>query len=75
MKLARPKVFAVGAVGALITALCCFTPLLLWLLPAIGLAAWVTGLDAVLFPLLAAFLAVMLFGALRLGDRGGRRRQ
>ncbi len=72
MKLARPKVFAVGAVGALITALCCFTPLLVWLLPAIGLSAWLAGLDAVLFPLLAAFLAVMLFGAV---GRGGRRRQ
>ena len=72
MALARPKVFAVGAVGALVTALCCFTPLLVWLLPAIGLSAWVAGLDGVLFPLLAVFLAVMLFGAV---GRGGRRTQ
>ena len=69
MGLSRPKVFVVGAVGSLIAAICCFTPLLVWLLPAVGLAAWVAGLDAVLFPLLAAFLAVMLFGAV------GRRRE
>ena len=63
MQLSRPKVFLVGAVGSVIVAVCCFTPLLVWLLPAVGLSAWVAGLDSVLFPLLAVFLAVMLFGA------------
>ncbi|MEM7221739.1 MAG: mercury resistance system transport protein MerF [Pseudomonadota bacterium] len=72
MALNRPKVFLVGAIGALITAVCCFTPLLVWLLPAIGLATWVAEIDAVLFPVLAVFLAVMLFGAV---GRGGRRQQ
>ena len=63
MQLSRPKVFLVGVLGTLVVGVCCFTPLLPWLLPALGLAAWTAGLDEVLFPLLAVFLAVMLFGA------------
>tara|TARA_R110000787_G_scaffold81953_1_gene177480 strand:- start:369 stop:575 length:207 start_codon:yes stop_codon:yes gene_type:complete len=47
-----------GIVGSIITALCCFTPLLAVLLGAVGLAAWLGWLDVVLLPALAVFLAI-----------------
>jgi mercuric ion transport protein len=50
----------VGIVGAIITALCCFTPVLAVLLGALGLAAWVGRLDLVLLPALA--LSLVLIG-------------
>ena len=42
--------------GTIVTALCCFTPLLAVLLGALGLSAAVGWLDIVLLPLLAAFI-------------------
>jgi mercuric ion transport protein len=47
-----------GLAGALVTALCCFTPLLGWALGALGLAWLIGWLDAVLLPLLALFLLI-----------------
>ena len=54
----------VGIAGSIITALCCFTPLLVILLATTGLSAVIGYLDFVLFPALAAFLA-LTFYALR----------
>ncbi len=54
-----------GAIGAAIAALCCFTPVLVIGLGAIGLAAWVGGLDYVLFPALFLFLSLMGYGLWR----------
>lgn len=54
-----------GAVGTVITALCCFTPILAVLLPAVGLGAWLSGADYVLFPLLAVSLGLLAFGLYR----------
>ncbi len=54
----KSKLFALGIGGSVVTALCCFTPLLPFVLTALGL----TGLlgivynDAVLLPLLAGFV-------------------
>jgi mercuric ion transport protein len=45
-------------VGTVVVALCCFTPVLVILLSALGLAAWVGHLDAVLLPLLAIMVAL-----------------
>jgi mercuric ion transport protein len=45
-----------GVVGSVVTAVGCFTPLLVWVLPALGLAAWLGWLDYVLLPALAGFL-------------------
>ncbi|MBK1670259.1 hypothetical protein CKO28_19705 [Rhodovibrio sodomensis] len=61
----RKLLFAGGA-GSVIAAVCCFTPLLLIVLPAIGLATWLAWLDYVLLPLLAFSLAVTAIAALRL---------
>ena len=51
-----------GVVGSVITALCCFTPLLVIVLGAVGLSAWLGWIDYVLFPMLGAFLALMAYG-------------
>ena len=47
-----------GVGGTVIAALCCFTPVLVVLLGAIGLSAWLGWLDFVLFPALAFFMAL-----------------
>ncbi len=39
-----------GGVGAAIMGLCCFTPLLVVGLGAIGLSAWLAWVDYILFP-------------------------
>lgn len=53
------KLFKAGACGAGFAAICCFTPFLVVLLPAIGLGAWLAWADYVLWPLLATSLVVM----------------
>lgn len=55
------RLLAVGLIGTIITALCCFTPLLVVLAGAIGLSAIVGYLDFVLLPLLGLFLAITFF--------------
>ncbi|MPZ21155.1 MAG: mercury resistance system transport protein MerF [Luteitalea sp.] len=54
-----------GTVGAVVAALCCFTPLLVVVLPAIGLGAWLAGADYVFFPLLVVSLGVVALGLYR----------
>jgi mercuric ion transport protein len=51
-----------GGIGASVAALCCFTPVLLIVLPAFGLAAWLGWIDWVLFPALAISLALLFYG-------------
>lgn len=54
----KSKLLALGIGGSLLTALCCFTPLLPIVLTALGLTGLLGVLynDAVLIPLLAGFL-------------------
>ena len=59
------KLVKAGAIGSVIMALCCFTPVLVVGLSAVGLSAWIGGLDAVLLPLLAVFLGILGFGLWR----------
>ncbi len=54
-----------GAVGAVLVALCCATPLLVLALAAIGLSAWAAKADYVLIPVLLACLAVVALGLYR----------
>lgn len=50
-----------GLFGTVITALCCFTPLLAVMLTGLGLA-WMLGYaDYVLLPMLAGFAGLTLF--------------
>lgn len=55
----------IGAFGAVIAALCCFTPLLVILLGAVGLSAIVGWLDYVLLPALVVFLGITVYALVR----------
>lgn len=61
----RKYLVTVGFIGAALTALCCFTPILLGLLGLVGLGAVLGYVDYVLLPALAGFLGVALYGLLR----------
>ncbi|MDZ4257783.1 MAG: mercury resistance system transport protein MerF [Gemmatimonadales bacterium] len=50
--------FKTGLAGSIIAALCCFTPVLVITLTALGLAAWVGYIDLVVLPLLVVFVVV-----------------
>lgn len=52
----------VGIVGSIVAAICCFTPVLVVLLNAVGLAALIGWLDVILLPVLAVFLAMTGYG-------------
>lgn len=58
----KPKtVFIASLTGTMIVALCCFTPVLVILLGAIGLGAWVGILDYLLLPLLGILIALTIY--------------
>ncbi len=59
------KLLGIGISGTVIAALCCFTPVLVILLGAVGLAAWLAWLDYVLLPLLALFVAFTAYAFVR----------
>ncbi|MCZ6628878.1 MAG: mercury resistance system transport protein MerF [SAR324 cluster bacterium] len=59
-----------GAWGTVIAALYCFTLILMVALPAIGVGMLVAYLDWVLFPALAAFLALLGYGLYRMNYNG-----
>ncbi len=60
----KNKLATTGVTGALFAALCCFTPLLPIMLPAIGLGGLMGYIynDAVLLPALAIFLVIAGYG-------------
>lgn len=63
--MASNKTVWAGLVGTVITAVCCFTPVLVVLLGVLGLGTAVGYLDIVLFPLLAVFVAILVFGLIQ----------
>lgn len=54
----RDRLLFTGIIGMIVAAVCCFTPILVILLGAVGLSAAVGYLDVVLFPALAIFLII-----------------
>jgi len=60
------KMFKTGVWGGLVTAICCFTPILVIIFSAVGLAAAIKYLDFVLFPMLAIFIVLALVGFIKL---------
>ena len=56
------KLLWAGLTGSIIVTLCCFTPILVLLLGAIGLGAVTGYLDYVLLPMLAVFLGITVYG-------------
>jgi mercuric ion transport protein len=59
------KLIGTGVAGALLSMLCCFTPVLVILLSALGLTAFVAKLDYVLVPLFVASVALVIFALVR----------
>lgn len=60
------RLLTVGIIGGALSALCCFTPVLVLLFSALGLAGLVGYLDYVLLPLLAIFLLLIVVALYRL---------
>ncbi len=60
------KLLGTGITGTAITAVCCFTPVLVIGLGVAGLSAWLAWLDYVLFPALFMFMGLSLFAFVRL---------
>lgn len=54
------KQFVAALAGTILVAVCCFTPVLVLLLAAVGLGALTPYLDYVLFPALAAFFVLTI---------------
>jgi mercuric ion transport protein len=52
------KILYLGIVGSIVAAVCCVAPVLIPLLAAVGLSAWIGWLDYVLFPALLMFLGI-----------------
>lgn len=66
------SLFKCGAGGSVVAAVCCFTPVLVLLLPTIGLSAWLGWLDYVLLPALAVFLGLTAYAYVRMRREGAR---
>jgi mercuric ion transport protein len=60
-----------GAVGAVLAAVCCATPLLAVVLGAVGLAGWLAKADYVVIPALILCLGLVGFGRYRRSSRRG----
>lgn len=61
-----------GIIGTVIAALCCFTPVLVILLAAVGLSALTGYLDLVLLPALVFFLGLTAYAVWRKQRRENR---
>lgn len=60
----RDKLLSTGIIGMIVVALCCFTPVLVILLGAVGLSAIIGALDYVLLPALAIFVGLTIYALL-----------
>lgn len=54
-----------GVIGTIVVALCCFTPILVILMGALGLAALTGYLDYVLLPALGVFIGLTAYAVWR----------
>lgn len=61
----KSSLLKTGIIGTAVAALCCFTPVLVVLFGAVGLAAWVGYLDYVLMPALIFFVGLTLYAYFR----------
>lgn len=59
------KLLKVGAIGAAITVICCFTPALVVLLGVLGLSHLAGVLDYVLLPALLVFVGLIIYALIR----------
>lgn len=63
--MADRKLLGIGLIGAAVSALCCFTPVLVTLLAAVGLSAVTGWLDCVLLPAIAVSVVVVIYALTR----------
>jgi len=56
---------ATGAIGAIVAAICCATPLVAVVLGAMGLSAWLAGADYVVLAVLLAGMGLIALGRYR----------
>jgi len=64
--MANPKtLLRVSVIGTVLVALCCFTPVLVILLGAVGLVALTSYLDYVLLPALVFFIGLTCYAVWR----------
>ena len=68
----RDKLLLMGIVGTVVAALCCFTPVLVVLLGAVGLSALLGVLDYVLVPALIFFVGLTAYALIRRSGAGDR---
>ena len=55
------KLLRYGVIGTVVVAVCCFTPVLVVLVGAVGLSAAIGWLDYVLFPALGLFIGITIY--------------
>jgi mercuric ion transport protein len=55
------KLLRYGVIGTVVVAVCCFTPVLVVLVGAVGLSAAIGWLDYVLLPALALFIGITIY--------------
>jgi mercuric ion transport protein len=63
--MADRKLLGIGLIGAAVSAVCCFTPVLVALLAAVGLSAVTGWLDYVLLPAIVVSVAVVIYALTR----------
>lgn len=59
--MSNKKLLQVGVIGTIIAALCCFTPVLVVLFGALGLASLIGVVDYIVLPALAIFIAITVY--------------
>ena len=59
------KLLKTGVIGTVVMVICCFTPILVIAMGAIGLGAYVSGLDWVLLPLLGLSLCLIILALIK----------
>lgn len=59
------KAFYTGIIGTILVAICCFTPILVITLGAVGLSAFTPYLDYVLLPALALLIVLTLISFIK----------
>ena len=57
----RHSLLRTGIIGSAVTAICCFTPVLVLLFTALGVSAALGWIDWILLPALAIFLAMTAY--------------
>jgi mercuric ion transport protein len=61
----RNRLLVFGTIGVILSALCCFTPILVVLLGVVGLSAFIGYLDYVLLPAVLIFIGIVAYALVR----------